>query len=60
VFGHASLSELANYYLNNEEEFESIRLELKRSGYDYPPMKLMDMCFWQAEFSKNTSEKNLT
>lgn len=45
-----SVSNVAKYYCDNEDEFERLRMELSKCGTEYPPMKLMDMCFWQAAY----------
>ena len=41
------------YYLNNEKKLEKLRNEISKNGTEYPPMKLMDMCFWQASYADN-------
>lgn len=38
---------VAKFYCDHEDEFEKLKLELSKRGIEYPPMKLMDMCFWQ-------------
>lgn len=38
---------LPNFQENNLNVFENLRHELSKCGIEYPPMKLMDMCFWQ-------------
>lgn len=38
---------IAKFYCDNSDKFEKLRQELSKCGIDYPPMKLMDMCFWQ-------------
>lgn len=49
-YNSASVKGVATYYCEHEEEFESLRMELSKCGVEYPPMKLMDMCFWQAAY----------
>ena len=38
------------YYLTYKDRFETVREELSACGTQYPAMKLMDMCMWQAAF----------
>lgn len=38
---------IAKFYYDNLNVFEELRKELSKCGIEYPPMKLMDMCFWQ-------------
>ncbi|MGM9916177.1 hypothetical protein, partial [Anaerotignum sp.] len=38
---------VAKFYCDNLDEFEKLRHEINKCGIEYPPMKLMDMCFWQ-------------
>ena len=42
-----SVYRVAKFYCDHEDEFERLRLELSERRIEYPPMKLMDMCFWQ-------------
>ena len=46
IFGE----DVAKYYLLHKDAFEEVREELSTCGTQYPVMKLMDMCMWQAEF----------
>ncbi len=39
---------LTEYYLKNEDTFEKFRNNFNQCGIIYPPMKLLDMCLWQA------------
>ncbi len=52
-----SVCNVAKFYCDNEESFEELRVELSQCGVEYPPMKLMDMCFWQAAYVAE-NEKN--
>lgn len=45
-----SVKAVANYYLTYKDRFETVREELSVCGTQYPAMKLMDMCMWQAAF----------
>lgn len=52
-YNSASVRNVAQYYLNNEKKLEKLRNEISKNGTEYPPMKLMDMCFWQASYADN-------
>lgn len=47
VFNKNSVRNVAEFYCDNLDAFENLRHELSKCGIEYPPMKLMDMCFWQ-------------
>ena len=47
IFDRNSVRNVAEFYCDNLETFENLRHELSECGIEYPPMKLMDMCFWQ-------------
>lgn len=47
-YNRNSIRSIAEFYYKNAEVFEPLRKELRKCGTDYPPMKLMDMAFWQA------------
>ncbi|WP_303437497.1 hypothetical protein [uncultured Oscillibacter sp.] len=47
VFNKSSVRSIAEFYCDHLEAFENLRHELSKCGIEYPPMKLMDMCFWQ-------------
>ena len=49
-YNSTSVKGVSTYYCDHEEEFEALRMELSKCGVEYPPMKLMDMCFWQAAY----------
>ena len=49
-YNSTSVKGVATYYCDHKEEFEALRMELSKCGVEYPPMKLMDMCFWQAAY----------
>lgn len=56
----SNFSSVAKFYKENHDSFTCARNEiLKRSGINYPPMKLVDMYFWEIgyEFDKNPSNK---
>ena len=45
------------YVGDHEKEFEALRMELSKCGVEYPPMKLMDMCFWQSAYIEEITNK---
>lgn len=47
-FNKDSVRSVAEFYCDNLDVFEKLRYEISKCGIEYPPMKLMDMCFWQA------------
>jgi hypothetical protein len=46
-FNSRSVRDVAEFYCENLGIFESLRSEIGNRGVEYPPMKLIDMCFWQ-------------
>ena len=55
-----NLSDVVDFYKNNENNFECVRKKiLKKSDVDYPPMKLIDMYFWEIgrKLGNNVTEK---
>lgn len=46
-FNERSMAQLYSFYNDNKEAFENLRKQFESNGIAYPPMKLMDMCFWQ-------------
>jgi hypothetical protein len=46
-FNSRSVRDVAEFYCENLGIFESLRSEISNRGVEYPPMKLIDMCFWQ-------------
>ena len=53
-YNKESVRDVAKYYLSYRDEFEAVRAELSTHGAEYPAMKLMDMCMWQAAFENDT------
>lgn len=49
-FNKKSLQNIAIFYCFYNDEFEKLRIELSKCGTIYPPMKLIDMCFFQASY----------
>lgn len=56
AFSRNSVRSVAKFYLDNLEVFENLRHELSECGIEYPPMKLMDMCFWQDAYIDDLKE----
>lgn len=48
---------VAKFYCDNMDEFEELRHELSKCGIEYPPMKLMDMCFWQDAYINDVKRR---
>lgn len=46
-FNSNSIKQLCQFYIKYFDEFETCRKEISTIHIEYPPMKLMDMCFWQ-------------
>ena len=47
TFNLKSITELAEFYKGNYDEFELVRQKLWVKDIKYPQMKLLDMGFWQ-------------
>lgn len=56
TFSRNSIRNVAEFYCDNLEAFENLRHELSECGIEYPPMKLMDMCFWQDAYINDLKE----
>lgn len=58
-----SLKELVNFYYDFQSEFEVCRALFEKDGVQYPPMKLIDMYFWQVGYmldkTQNYQEEEL-
>lgn len=46
-YNRSSVCAVARFYCGHLDAFEKVRRQLSACGVEYPPMKLMDMCFWQ-------------
>jgi len=54
-FSKKSILNLAQFHLQNKAAFSSCIINT--NGIDYPPMKIIDMCFWQIGYeSEDASE----
>ena len=47
LYNRNSVRAVARFYCAHKDAFEKLRERLSQCGVEYPPMKLMDMCFWQ-------------
>lgn len=57
IFNKNSVQSVAGFYRDNLDVFENLRHELSECGIGYPPMKLMDMCFWQDAYIVDLKEQ---
>lgn len=55
-YNRKSVQNVASYYIENKYSFEKLRKSLCAYGTEYPPMKLMDMCMWQAAYIKDNEK----
>lgn len=54
-YGVQSLMELASFYEKYQRQFEALSQNMVISGYPYPPMKVLDMGFWQIGYELDQS-----
>lgn len=57
-YGVKSMGRLAEYYLDNYDQFETFRRDISQGRVEYTPMKIIDMCFWQIGFDHDSSDKS--
>ena len=57
IFNRKSVYCVAKFYCDNLDAFEKLRHELNKCGIEYPPMKLMDMCFWQDAYIDDMKQR---
>lgn len=57
LYNAESVRKVAEFYCENLEVFENLRCELSKCGINYPPMKLMDMCFWQDSYMREAKQR---
>lgn len=57
TFSPDSIRSLARFYINHKDEFEACRTKINIKGPEYPPMKILDMAFWQIGFEQNQESK---
>lgn len=55
-----SLLKLVSFYEKHYDSLERVRKEMKIGELEYPPMKLLDMGFWQIGFENSQTEKAKT
>lgn len=56
-----SVRKIAKFYCDHFDVFEPLRRELGNAhGIDYPPMKLMDMCFWEDAYEELNPKQRST
>jgi len=48
---------LLQFYEYYYDDFEVLRLKINDYGVEYPPMKIIDMCFWQIGFNSDTQNE---
>lgn len=58
IFNKDSVRNVAEFYCDNLDVFEKLRYEISKCGIEYPPMKLMDMCFWQDAYIDDLKNKH--
>lgn len=51
-----SLNSLVGFYIDNIDEFTKLSDEINSQGVFYPPMKLIDMYFWQIGYDLDVDE----
>jgi hypothetical protein len=51
IFNANSIRRLSNFYLRNKNVLEAWRIMISGNGLNYPQMKILDMCFWQAGYN---------
>ncbi|MBC2579406.1 hypothetical protein [Clostridium sp. DJ247] len=52
-----SIKDLVSFYYDFENEFEKCRMLFEKDGVKYPPMKLIDMYFWQVGYMVENPEE---
>lgn len=57
-YGDHSLSQLAQFYHQNNHKFELFQNKVSQGRIEYPPMKVIDMCFWQLGYEMDINNKN--
>lgn len=57
MYNKNSVRCVAKFYCDNLDVFEELRYKLSECGTEYPPMKLMDMCFWQDGYIDDSEDK---
>jgi hypothetical protein len=52
-----SLKLLIDFYIEHKDQFEELEKKIRVGNLPYPPMKLVDMYFWQIGYDKDKSKK---
>lgn len=52
-----SLLRLAQFYNQNFHKFEEFRNKIGQGRIEYPPMKIIDMCFWQLGYEIDSEKE---
>ncbi len=60
IYNRSSVRGVAEFYCAYRDTFESLRRQLSGCGVEYPPMKLMDMCFWQDAYMDDLNRQETT
>lgn len=58
-FSKRSILQLAEFYRAHLGDFENCRAAISANGLEYPPMKVLDMCFWQVGFDADNGDQEL-
>ena len=53
TFNKESIRNLVSFYKANFDKFEQCRANISKRGLEYPPMKILDMCFWQIGYDES-------
>lgn len=59
-FSKKSIKELRQFYLDHNEIFEKLRIEMSKGMIDYPQMKVIDMCFWQIGYEEDAASSDIS
>lgn len=54
TFNKESIPNLVSFYQENLDKFEQCRTKISKRGLKYPPMKILDMCFWQIGYDESS------
>lgn len=58
-FNEKSFSKLIKFYSDNQDEIDPLSNDLDFYTHKYPPMKIVDMYFWQIGFDNASANKKL-
>ncbi len=59
LYNRNSVQAVAKFYCAHLSAFEQMRSRLSECGVEYPPMKLMDMCFWQDAYMDDLKQNKI-